>query len=303
MNKQLSFEAKEKMIALAGACFWYWNGFHNFLASAGVPAGLVDRYPRGAFSKYQTMRNILRDLEQANDIDTINNLASNFYRLKGPLDRDNLDVRAAVSKLKEFRELLGNDPIEMEIERQASETRRENRKQAVEQLQQRQSRLEDLNKRFADLTELSGITPQKRGFALERLFFDLLVHCEFECHPSYRNASGEQVDGHFSYEGFDYLVEAKWTKEVAKQPDLSVFDIKIRGKAQSTRGFFLSSTGFDQKAITKFSGDAPRIVLMTGEDLALVLNGLITFDDAMKAKVDAIVRHGAILLPLREVTR
>ena len=40
---------------------------------------------------------------------------------------------------------------------------------------------------------------------------------------------------------------------------------------------------------------------MTGEDLALVLNEQITFDDAMKAKVDAIVRKGQIYLPLREI--
>ena len=106
---------------------------------------------------------------------------------------------------------------------------------------------------------------------------------------------------HFSYEKFDYLVEVKWTKETTNQSDLSVFDGKIRGKAQSTRGFFLSANGFDDTAVAKYSGDAPRILLMTGEDLALVLSGRMTFDDAMKAKVDAIVRKGMILLPLREV--
>ena len=73
-----------------------------------------------------------------------------------------------------------------------------------------------------------------------------------------------------------------------KQPDLSIFDVKIRGKAQSTRGFFLAADGFDDNAISKFSGDAPRIVLMTGEDLALVLNGTVPMFDLMQAKVDAI---------------
>lgn len=85
-----------------------------------------------------------------------------------------------------------------------------------------------------------------------------------------------------------------------KQRDLSIFDGKIRGKAQSTRGFFLAANGFDNNAVDKFSGDAPRIVLMTGEDLAVVLDGTLPFFDLMKAKVDAIVRYGNINFPARD---
>lgn len=127
-----------------------------------------------------------------------------------------------------------------------------------------------------------------------------MAHFEFEFRKPYRNA-GEQIDGHFRYEKFDYLVEVKWTEPKTNQEDLSVFDGKIRGKAQSTRGFCLSANGFAEHAVVRYSGDAPRILLMTGEDLALVLNGRMTFGDAMKAKVDGIVRRGVILLPLREV--
>lgn len=151
------------------------------------------------------------------------------------------------------------------------------------------------------LATTNEITPQQRGFHLESLFFDLLQFGEFDYSPPYRTPGQEQIDGHFRYEKFDYLVESKWEQETTKQPDLSVFDGKIRGKAQSTRGLFLSASGFDENAIRKFSGDAPRIVLMTGEDLALVLSGRMTLFDAMKVKVDAIVRHGVIFYPLRNV--
>ena len=139
-----------------------------------------------------------------------------------------------------------------------------------------------------------------RGFELERLFFDLLHFTEFEYTKPYRTLDGEQVDGHFKYEKFDYLVEVKWTAEPTKQKDLSIFDGKIRGKAQSTRGFFLAANGFDNNAVDKFSGDAPRIVLMTGEDLAIVVDGTLPFFDLMKAKVDAIVRYGNINFPARD---
>jgi Restriction endonuclease len=143
------------------------------------------------------------------------------------------------------------------------------------------------------------VTAQQRGFRLEDLLFDLLQLSEFEYTPPFRTPGNEQVDGHFRYEKFDYLVEAKWEKDLTKQPDLSIFDGKIRGKAQSTRGLFLSAMGFDEHGIRKFSGDAPRIVLMTGEDLALVLSGRFSLADAMKAKIDAIVRYGTIHFPLR----
>ncbi len=299
MKKRLSFEAKEKMVALSGACFWFWNSFYSFLDSCGVPRQVRERYPREAYNKYQLMRNILTDTDNAEKTNIIDAIVSNFYRMRGPVDVDNLDVKRAQRLLDEFRRMVGTDPIEAEIRRQTQEKTRAAYQVSVEESRARTIQLNGLNSRFIELVSSSDISPQKRGFDLEALFFDLLAFYEFDHTKPYRTGAGEQIDGHFRYEKFDYLVEAKWTDGLTKQPDLSIFDGKIRGKAQSTRGFFLSANGFDENAIAKFSGDAPRIVLMTGEDLALVLNNQVSFDDAMKAKIDAIVRKGQILLPLR----
>lgn len=302
MTKRLSYETKEAMVSLAGACFWFWNGFHSFLDTCGVSRSLRARYPRESFNKYELMRNILTDLDSAGELDTIQALVSGFYRLRGPVDRDNLDVAKAKEMLDGFRQLVGDDPIDAEVKRRERQAAREMHKESQAERQAHQGRLEELNASFLTLSSLENVTPQDRGYKLEALFFDLLRLCEFEFSPPYRHP-GEQIDGHFRYEKFDYLVEAKWTKAPSAQGDLSVFDGKIRGKAQSTRGFFLSAAGFDQNAVTKYSGDAPRIILMTGEDLALVLSGMTTFADAMRAKVDAIVRHGRILLELRSVAK
>lgn len=129
-----------------------------------------------------------------------------------------------------------------------------------------------------------------------------MVLSEIDFSKSYKTPDGEQIDGHFKYEKFDYLVECKWESGVIKQKELSIFDGKIRGKAQSTRGLFLAANGFDLNAIQKFSGDSPRIILMTGDDLAMILSGQVLFFDAMKAKVDAIVRYGDINFSLRRIT-
>jgi hypothetical protein len=236
MVKKLSFEAKEKIVALSGACFWYWNSFYSFLDTCGVPKNLQNRYPRDAYNKYQMMRSILGDLEQSGNLELINSIASGFYRLKGPIDRDNLDEKKAKRLLQEFRDAIGDDPIEVEIAKREREKARVDYERRTAARRTQAKRLEDINAEFIRLLTTNDLTPQKRGFKLEDLFFDLLHFNEVEHTRPYRTQEGEQIDGHFRYEKFDYLVEAKWTKDPAKQEDLSIFDGKIRGKAQSTRG-------------------------------------------------------------------
>jgi hypothetical protein len=301
LAKRIGFEVKEQMVGLAGACFWFWSSFHSFLESSGVPRSLHQRYPKDAFNKYDVMRNVLGVLEDQGHIETINALVSNFYRLRNAVDRDNLDTEKAKRLLQEFRDTVGNDPIEVAIEKKEQAQARADYQRTLDDKTAKRDRLAELNTRFLALAAATDLTPQQRGFQLETLFFDLLHFAEIEHTKPYRTANGEQIDGHFKYEKFDYLVEVKWIAGPAKQKDLSVFDGKIRGKAQSTRGIFLAAEGFDENAVMKFSGDAPRIVLMTGEDLALVLNGTVPMFDVMKAKVDAIVRYGNINFPAREI--
>lgn len=301
MAKKLSFEAKEKMVELSGACFWYWSGLYSFLDSCSVPKALQRKYPRETYNKYEFMRALLGDIDQAGNFDLISSIASGFYRLNGPIDRDQLDEKRAKKLLAEFREVIGDDPIEAEILRRERDRAKVVREQSISNQRAEAKRLEELNTEFLSLTTTTDITPQQRGFKLEQLFFHLLHLSDIEHAKPYRTPEKEQIDGHFKYEKFDYLVEAKWTQDQTKQPDLSIFDGKIRGKAQSTRGLFVSANGFDESAVQKYSGDSPRIILMTGEDLALILCGRILFADAMKAKVDAIVRLGKILLPVRQI--
>lgn len=297
---RISYDIKQRIIALTGACFWYWRSYYTFLDSCGIPKQLQDKYPRGTFNKYDIMRNILGDLEDSDAKETINNIISNLYRMKSAADADVPDPKKAKEMLAEFREAVGGDPIEAEIERRKRDDARKKHAAAVEGNKSNKQKLDDLNRQFLDLHTTTEQTPQQRGYKLEDIFCDLLALNEMEYKRPYKH-QGEQIDGHFSYEKFDYLIESKWEKEPIKQEDLSVFDGKIRGKAQSTRGFFISTSGFDENAIRKYSGDSPRIILMTGEDLALVLCDQVDFKDGLKAKIEAIVRHGIIDFALRNI--
>lgn len=292
-NKALNFQIKELMVTLAGSCFWYWGEFHSFLRSSGVTNQLIKKYPKGVYSKYDVMRNILDDLDNLQNHEVIQNIVSNFYRLKSPVDKVNLDINKAKMLLQEFRETVGNDPIEKAVQELERKKNREESKRQSDKTQAQLRHLENLHKKFLTIFCSAELTPQKKGFELELLFYELLALEEFECSKPYRK-TGEQIDGHFKYEKFDYLVEIKWEKDQIKQPDLSIFDGKIRGKAQSTRGLFLAMNGFDDNAIQKYSGDSPRMILMDGQELTNILEGRKTFFDCIKFKVDALVRFGNI---------
>ena len=145
MRKKINYELKESIVSLSGACFWYWNSFHSFLDSCGVPKFLQQKYPKEAYNKYQVMRNILEHLEESNKIEVINAIISNFFRLRNAVDRDALDEKKAKQLLSEFRGLVGNDPIEKEIERRKQEESRVNYKTAIDEHISQRKRLEDLN--------------------------------------------------------------------------------------------------------------------------------------------------------------
>ena len=300
-TKQLAFDVKEQMVSLSGACFWYWTSLHSFLKSAGVPESIYRKYPRDVYNKYTAMRGIISDLEANGRFDVLQRLVSGFYRLRGPVDKDNLDVTRARGLLNEFRQLVGDDPIEAEIRRKQQEEARERYRESLDTVTTTAGRLGALNNEFLSLAAGHQRTPQQRGYALERLLFDLLHLSEVQHRRPYRTPAGEQIDGHFNFGKFDYLVEVKWISGPTEPSHLSVFDGKIRGKAQSTRGLFLAAEGFQPAAVTKFSGDSPRILLMNGEDLALVLGGSVDCVDLLTAKVDAMVRHGRIDLPARDL--
>jgi hypothetical protein len=288
--KKYSFEVKQMIIELTPVCFWFWGSFNSFLDNCCVPRTIQEKYPQGSFSKPAKMRNIISDLESRKYFDIIDQIISEFYKLKGAVDRDNLDVEKAKSMLAEFRELIGNDPIDQEIEKRSKSKRIEKQESDIKAINARQDRLNGLRKKLIDLGNYVE-NPQFRGFELERLVFELLAFEEFEFRKSYRSPS-EQIDGLLKYEKFDYLLEIKWEATPMKQKDFSIFDGKIKGKAQSTRGLFFAMNGFDLDVVAKLSGSEPRIILMDGQDFMAILEGRFTFSDCMKYKVDALVSHG-----------
>lgn len=105
---------------------------------------------------------------------------------------------------------------------------------------------------------------QARGYGLERLLRDLFALWDLDPRAAFRTA-GEQVDGAFSFEGVDYLLEARWREAPADLADLDAFEGKVTRKLDNTLGLFISINGYSEAARTR-SGARPQIILMDGED-------------------------------------
>lgn len=291
--QKLNFEVKESLVNLAGNCFWFWGRFHSFLDTCEVPRAITNRYPQGVFSKYDAMRNILNDLESDGKDEIIKNIISGFYRLSSPVDKENLDIEKAKEMLKEFRNIVGNDPIEEAIRVKESKRRIQQWRNESEEIKRTIQKLAEIKVKWDELYKGTNLSPQKRGFDLEKLFFEILSLEKFEFHSSYKS-NGEQIDGHFKFSNFDYLLEIKWEKGLIKKSDMSIFDGRIRSKAQSTRGLFFAVNGFEPELVSSYSGSGPKIMLMDGMDFIDIVEGRITFFDCISKKIDAMVRHGNI---------
>ena len=217
----MNYEIKQKVIEIAGTCFWYWDNFFIFMENCGIRKDHYKRYE--GESKYKMMRNILNDLEVDNKENVIEKIITELYKLKNIPDKNVPDPVKSKRVLSELKKLCGEDLIEKEIEKRKEQ---ETTKKYIERTKATINKtqiLNELNEKFLKLFTESDL--QKRGYELERIIHDLFHHNEFEIHKPYKTGN-EQIDGYFSYEKFDYLLEIKWVAEKVTQNDLAIFDKK-----------------------------------------------------------------------------
>ena len=216
-----------------------------------------------------------------------------------PAASDQKAGAAAIAALKSVavaRRLLV-DPDEAAVK-----ARRAAQAQRVTGTAARQDALALLEGRLAALAASTDAV-QARGFALERLLADLFAVSELSYRPSYRT-DREQFDGAFEYKSFTYLVEARWRAGPPTAGDLATFKSKVDGKLDSTRGVFLSMTGFDTDVVDYFTGMARgtrnNLLLVDGTDLALIVAGQVPLFDALDHKITAASQEGRWWAPLRD---
>ncbi|MBS3767998.1 MAG: restriction endonuclease [Candidatus Cloacimonetes bacterium] len=294
--KNIKPEIKMKIISLS-KCFWYWNSFYSFYSTIlEIPKRKLEiRIPKNSNNKYTATEKILDNLERMGENNKIKEKISNFYKLNEPFDKnDNPRYIEAQKELKEFKNIVGKDVVEDEIKKREFKNKLEEQKQKDLMEQERRKKLEEIKNKFYEYTKVDSIKEkQNRGYWLEEYFYKLLELENIEHSKPYKTKT-EQVDGHFKFKSFDYLVEIRWRKEQVKQKDISIFEGKIDSKGQSTRGFMLSISGFDQSAIMAAERKNPKLIFMDGNELNNILERITTFYDIFCQKEHILVKYGKV---------
>jgi len=149
--------------------------------------------------------------------------------------------------------------------------------------------LSALKERFNLMTTAKDL--QKRGFELEKFLYDLLLLYELEPKGSFKNY-GEQIDGAFTFQGTDYLLEAKWKKQVDRG-ELATFCYKVETKFKTAVGLLVTIDGVTSEAI---SPDFKSIIIMDAFDIIAILDGRISLTDLLFKKRRKAIETGKIYL-------
>ncbi len=141
---------------------------------------------------------------------------------------------------------------------------------------------------------------QKRGFSLEKFLNSLFALFDLEPKESFRIA-GEQIDGSFTFDGNDFLLEAKWQEKQVDLGDLYKFGGKIEGRLKLTLGLAVSINGFTKDYNESKSPSLKTMLLMDGEDLVAVLENRIDLKDLLFRKRRHASDTGDIFLRFKDM--
>lgn len=206
-------------------------------------------------------------------------------------------VRAARAALAEIQRVIGQHKALVED----TAARRLAEAAATASAAQAWARTQDLEVLKSDFYRLSAMADTRaRGLALEpflnRLFalFDLDPRAAFAL-------KGEQIDGAFTFDTDDYLLEARWLNSRVDPKQVRDFAGKVAEKTHRTSGLMLSINGFSSEACNLLRRNGSRLLLADGADLAAVLEGAIGMDELLLRKRRHAAETGNPYLSVQEI--
>jgi hypothetical protein len=283
--------------------YWYKNDLRSFLQNCLSNKTVIANANWQGY-KRQIVSDVVDTLcaDQDRNIGDIQRLLhevakmDNFRHLENVEDGKKKIIRArqAVADLRRIVNIHDN----VVDEEGKIEERRKKQAEKLSNNSAVQEKLEDIKARYMSLVTSSS--PNKRGFELEKILYDLFDLFDLDPKASFKN-TGEQLDGAFTLEGTDYLFEAKWEKDPISIQALDGFAGKVRRKLDNTLGLFLSINDFSQDAIIAHSVGRPVVILMTGADLMAVLEGRTDFVTLLLRKRRHASLTGNILYKIHEM--
>ena len=109
------------------------------------------------------------------------------------------------------------------------------------------------------------------------------------------------MNGSFSLDRQDFLLEAKWTNNKIGSAELDTFSAKVGRKLDNTLGLMVSISGYEETAVSLYSQGRSVIILMDGADLYAVLDGRVDLSDLIDRKRRHASQTGEIFFPISKL--
>jgi hypothetical protein len=241
---------------------------------------LIDRMVKRP-DLYQT--DLLKLIQEVGNINDFSHLEYWEKDNKGLIKK----AKVAVEKLRQ--QAKGHFDIIDELKK--AEERREINKEKLKESIGFQQKLDELKMEFYGIA--SNLNPQQKGFQFEKFLNKLFNFFDLDPKSSFKLV-GEQIDGAFSFDNADYLLEAKWQEKEINASDLYTFGGKIQGKLKNTLGLFISLGPFSSECTETGSSITKSMILMDGMDLMQVLEGRIRLNDMILIKRRHAAQTGEI---------
>jgi hypothetical protein len=283
---------------------WYRDRVYRFFDRAGVPASIMAAVRE--MKDEPTIKKCLHviDLLEQSGPEGIKIIQTLFSQISDWNDLSHLSAdkqttaRQSQDALKaEIRSYANR----VEYQQQLEQAQHKEREEHGRPRQLDHARLQAFRNRF-DTTWMVN-DPQRRGNELEALLNDVFDYYCPESRGPFRR-QGEQVDGHFRYDGHDYFCEIRWRESQANAADISVLrDRAVAGFGGDVRALFVSFNGFTSECLESLNRRAgqERVILMDGVDLRGVLNSDLAFDILLREKLAYAVRDQRAFVSAREI--
>ena len=283
--------------------YWYKADLRSFLSNTLSDPRILSRLD---WSDYK--RNIVHSL-----VDYLsrnqNEFQADLLRLMTEVARiDNFSHLARLengkekaTNAKESIQALQKFTVAHEALYTTEKEKEEKRRTTHKALLKRTAIQELLNELTQEYYQLLGAeNPQRRGYRLEKILRKLFEIFDLDPKASFRIA-GEQIDGAFTFDGTDYLLEAKWQKAPVSADDLDSLGGKLARKLDNTLGLFISINGFSDDGVKTHSSGRRLAILMDGSDLMAVLEGRVDLVQLLLRKRRHASQTGNIYLRIHEI--
>lgn len=278
--------------------YWYKKDLRSFFLRVGVPGDLIGRLDWPNEHKRELARQVLDALSRQPDRGTsiISNLIDavveieDFAHLARIEDGERL-VRDATDAVRRLRDLLGRESGAEREERTRAARRIEAERRKAE-LVARQESISGLAAEFARIHSMED--RRERGMEFEEFLRRLFALHDLEPRGAF-SIAGEQTDGSIRVDSQLFLVEARWREEPTSPDDIRSFRGKVEEKLDNTLGIFISMSYFTTEAIKRAAVPPAKVILVDGQDLAPVMQGLVDLVEMLRRKIRRAAETGDVL--------